>query len=241
MSKKVVIDIGHLGADSGAVANGHKEVDLNYNIANYTKEALNRCGIDVLMTDGSLADRCKSEREWGANCFVSIHNNAGGGDGTEVLYLSNSGKALAQSILDEIVNDGLNNSRGLKYRDNLYVLKNTKSPAALVECAFMDTSDIRAVDEVHERKAFGEAIAGGICKWLGVAYVAESAPAPTPTGNLVKITASVLNVRKGPGTNYAITTTVKMNEAYTIVDTSNGWGKLKSGAGWISLKYTKQI
>lgn len=57
----------------------------------------------------------------------------------------------------------------------------------------------------------------------------------------VKITASVLNVRKGAGTNHPITTTVKKNEVYTIVAEMNGWGMLKSGAGWISLKYTKKL
>ena len=54
----------------------------------------------------------------------------------------------------------------------------------------------------------------------------------------VKITASVLNVRDGAGTNYKINTTVKKDEVYTIVEENNGWGKLKSGAGWISLAYT---
>lgn len=58
---------------------------------------------------------------------------------------------------------------------------------------------------------------------------------------LVTVTASVLNVRKGPGINYGIATTVKRGEAYTIVEESNGWGKLKSGAGWISLSYTKRV
>lgn len=56
----------------------------------------------------------------------------------------------------------------------------------------------------------------------------------------VKITANVLNVRSGPGTNYKVTTSIKKNEVYTIVEEKNGWGKLKSGAGWISLKYTKK-
>ena len=58
----------------------------------------------------------------------------------------------------------------------------------------------------------------------------------------VKITADVLNVRKGVGTSYAVVTTVKKNEVYTIVEESNGWGLLKaykSGRnGWISLAYT---
>lgn len=61
----------------------------------------------------------------------------------------------------------------------------------------------------------------------------------------VKITANTLNVRKGPGTKYGITATVKKGEVYTIVsETANGntiWGKLKSGAGYISLAYTKKV
>ena len=56
---------------------------------------------------------------------------------------------------------------------------------------------------------------------------------------LVKVTASVLNVRAGAGTNYKINTTVKKNEIYTIVDQKSNWGKLKSGAGWICLDYTE--
>ena len=56
----------------------------------------------------------------------------------------------------------------------------------------------------------------------------------------VKVTAGILNVRAGAGMNFKINRTVKANEVYTIVDESNGWGKLKSGAGWISLAYTKK-
>lgn len=57
---------------------------------------------------------------------------------------------------------------------------------------------------------------------------------------LVKITTPVLNIRKGAGTKYKIVGTVKKGEVYTIVEESNGWGKLKSGAGWISLAYTSK-
>ncbi len=60
----------------------------------------------------------------------------------------------------------------------------------------------------------------------------------------VRITASVLNVRKGPGIGYKVTTQVKRGEVYTIVaEEMNGttkWGKLKSGAGYISLAYTQK-
>lgn len=61
------------------------------------------------------------------------------------------------------------------------------------------------------------------------------------TSYIVQITASTLNVRAGAGTNYKTVTQVKKNQKYTIVEEKNGFGKLKSGAGWISLKYTKKV
>jgi hypothetical protein len=69
-----------------------------------------------------------------------------------------------------------------------------------------------------------------------------AATTTTTTGSsyLVTVTAGVLNVRKGPGTGYAVATQVKKGEVYTIVETQGDWGKLKSGAGWICLTYTKK-
>ena len=62
---------------------------------------------------------------------------------------------------------------------------------------------------------------------------------------LVRVTADVLNVRIGAGTQHAIATTVKRNEVYNIVEervVGNAvWGKLVSGAGWICLTYTKKL
>lgn len=84
------------------------------------------------------------------------------------------------------------------------------------------------------RQAVNEAMKGGSSS-------GASSSSGTKTPYTVKVTASVLNVRKGAGTKYAVATTVKKGEIYTIVDESNGWGKLKSGAGWISLKYTEKI
>lgn len=78
-------------------------------------------------------------------------------------------------------------------------------------------------------------------------------PAQKPTNTstsgwyyLVRVTASVLNIRKGPGTNYGTNGAIKDKGVYTIVNESTGpgaskWGKLKSGAGWISLDYCKKL
>lgn len=62
----------------------------------------------------------------------------------------------------------------------------------------------------------------------------------------VKITTDSLKIRKGAGTNYACVGYIKDKGVYTIVAEQNGsgvskWGKLKSGAGWISLDYTKKL
>lgn len=62
----------------------------------------------------------------------------------------------------------------------------------------------------------------------------------------VRVTASVLNIRSGPGTNYKIVGKIQHKGTQTIIDESAGpganlWGKLKNGAGWISLDYTKKV
>lgn len=57
----------------------------------------------------------------------------------------------------------------------------------------------------------------------------------------VKVTASALNVRSGPGTNYKILKAIRDKGTYTIVEEKDGWGKLKSEIGWISLSYTQKI
>lgn len=57
--------------------------------------------------------------------------------------------------------------------------------------------------------------------------------------NQVKVTANVLNVRAGAGTNYAIKTTVKKGSVYEVTEEKDGWGKMSSG--WISLEYTEKV
>ncbi len=58
---------------------------------------------------------------------------------------------------------------------------------------------------------------------------------------IVRITCKTLNIRTGPGVGYTKVGQVKKGEAFTIVQESAGWGKLKSGAGWIYLGYTEKV
>lgn len=54
------------------------------------------------------------------------------------------------------------------------------------------------------------------------------------------VTATLLNVRKGPGTSYGLLTQVKKGTTCTVASEQNGWGELKGG-GWICLQYVKKL
>ena len=77
----------------------------------------------------------------------------------------------------------------------------------------------------------------------------EEAPSLTPTPVFapykVKITTSALNYRAGAGVSYKINGVVHEGDVFTIVEEkkvgTSTWGKLKSGAGWINLHYTKRV
>lgn len=64
---------------------------------------------------------------------------------------------------------------------------------------------------------------------------------------LVRVTAKDLRIRKGNGTNTAWTGKYVPPGVYTIVEvkagkgSNAGWGRLKSGAGWIALSYAKRV
>ena len=56
----------------------------------------------------------------------------------------------------------------------------------------------------------------------------------------IVVNTNILNVRKAPNTSSAIVTTIKKGWKYTIVEEEGEYGRLKSGAGWINLGYTKR-
>ncbi len=99
------------------------------------------CTCDVKKTQsGCLAyivSKCNAHK---VDLDISIHLNAGGGTGCEVLIHSNTSKAKdeAKRIAAKVSGAlGIKN-RGVKLRPELYVLRNTDAPALLVECAFVD-------------------------------------------------------------------------------------------------------
>ena len=189
---KVFLGVGHGGSDPGAVANGFKEKDLNLSIVLACKDELARHGVLVRMSrtkdeNDTLNEEIKECNAYSPDLAVDIHNNAGGGDGTEAFYHhgGGKGKTLAENILAEIVSIG-QNSRGAKTKKNSAgrdwygFIRETKCPAVIVECAFVDNAkDMQIIDTEAERKTMGIALAKGILKTLGIAWVAPVAAKPT--------------------------------------------------------------
>ena len=72
-----------------------------------------------------------------ADLFVSIHLNAGGGEGVECYTYKGEKTKVATNICKNIAALGYKN-RGVKDGSKFYVVKNTKAPAVLIECCFVD-------------------------------------------------------------------------------------------------------
>jgi N-acetylmuramoyl-L-alanine amidase CwlA len=85
------------------------------------------------------------------------------------------------------------------------------------------------------------------CDKAGKSYFVfdSSGKAIYPVSNFssyrVKVMTDALNIRSGPSTQYKINNCIRDYGVYTIVEENNGFGRLKSGAGWICLDYTVRI
>lgn len=64
---------------------------------------------------------------------------------------------------------------------------------------------------------------------------------PIDSAYRIKVMVEALNIRSGPGTQYKINGCIRDCGVYTIVETKNNWGKLKSGQGYICLDYCKTV
>ena len=259
---KVFLSAGHGGSDPGAVAFGLKEKDINLQTLLACKEVLENHGLQVICSrttdeNDPVGQEVKEANASGADLAVSFHANASGGDGFEAFINPKNANAskLAKLAEKQIKAIG-QNSRGIKSGMKLHFVKNTKATAVLFESFFVDNANDKQIgDTIPEQKAFGVAYAKAILEYYGIAYKGTAATAPKTeaqpakadasngsalNGWRVRVTADALNVRAGAGVQHKINTTIRKGEVYTIVAESGGWGCLKSGAGWISLKYTEK-
>ena len=176
MAKKIYINPGHSDKDPGAVGY-ERERTLNVKVSDYQKAYLLAhydCQVQMNPgTMGNLAEIAGDANRWGADLFVSNHFNAGGGDGWEGLVYSNSRVALGQ-IFERYVKEAGQNSRGVKLRPDLAVLRLTEMPALLNEGAFVDNkTDIADWNEDEELKRLGIAYAKAAAEFLKLEPVVE--------------------------------------------------------------------
>lgn len=269
MAKKVFIGVGHGGSDPGAVAFGREEADLNLSIALACRDELERHGVQVLMSrtkdeNDTLTEEIRECNAYGPDLAIDIHNNAGGGDGTEAFYYHGGGlsKTMATNVLAEIVKIG-QNSRGIKTKlnssgtDYFGFIRETYAPAVIVECAFVDNAtDIKIIDTEAERKTMGVAIAKGILTTLGIAWKAPTTTGKTAVLNSVNGTRwdnyLVLYVsRTSTGTNKWGTEVPLDAQGVALSDPVSGVGNMKlptngyvlsgigKGAEWIKANVRK--
>ena len=169
--KRLYWDAGHGGSDPGAVANGLKESNLAIKVVNYAYTYIDEnyeCKQYKDISDDSLNTICARANSWGADLFVSVHFNAGGGNGYEALVYDSSNKALGQ-MFEKYVKAVGQNSRGVKYRSDLAVLRLTNMKAILNEIAFIDNkADIKDWDENTELKKMGIALAKAAADYLNL-------------------------------------------------------------------------
>ncbi|MHB1651377.1 MAG: N-acetylmuramoyl-L-alanine amidase [Desulfitobacteriaceae bacterium] len=193
---KICIDPGHntSGADTGAQGNGLFEQDLTLDIARRFRTLLEFNGFDVVMTrDGdfvngphgdineSLKSRCDIANSSGADLFISIHINAGGGTGSEV-YCLPGGKAVhLAGIMAYYFAQQLSwPNRGVNSDHEFYVLVHTGMSAILTENGFIDNaSDAVKLADSNFRQTIARAHAKGTCEYFAMEFK-EPAPQTAP-------------------------------------------------------------
>ncbi|WP_097025558.1 N-acetylmuramoyl-L-alanine amidase [Clostridium peptidivorans] len=175
---KFAIDIGHnCSPDIGA--KGIKFEDaLTKEVGSKVIEKLKKLGHEVInvlpvrcnSVSDSLNRRVQVSNLNNVNLYVSIHFNAGGGQGSEVYFYpgSTTGERYSKSVLSELVKLGYKN-RGVKNGSSLYVVRNAKAPAILIEVSFVDSKDDMS-------KYNAEKIANAIVKGLTGKAPEESVP-----------------------------------------------------------------
>lgn len=159
---RIYIDPGHSHVDPGAVGYA-VERDLNEKVSYFQNRYLLEnyvCETRVdPVSNNSLKAVAEAANQWGADLFVSNHFNAGGGDGYEAL-VHNENRIPLGKVFEKYVLEAGQNSRGVKLRPDLAVLRLTDMPAILNEGAFVDNQkDIDDWNEDTELEKLGIAYA----------------------------------------------------------------------------------
>ena len=188
--RKVIIDPGHGGTDSGATGNNLLEKDYNLLISKYMYDRFKELGVPVAITRESDTTLSPTDRvntilnKFGNSSdviLISNHVNSGGGEGAEVIYALRNRDTLARRILENIGAAGQETRKYYQRRlpsdtskDYYFIHRNTGNLEPLiVEYGFIDnTKDVEFLKENYEELA--EAVISAVANYIGVPYKAPN-------------------------------------------------------------------
>ena len=184
--RKVIIDPGHGGTDSGATGNNLLAKDYNLLISKYMYDRFKELGIPVAITRDSDTTLSPTDRvntilnKFGNSSdviLISNHVNSGGGEGAEVIYALRNRDTLAKRILENIGATGQETRKYYQRRlpsdtskDYYFIHRNTGNLEPLiVEYGFIDSAkDVEFLKENY--KELAEAVISAVANYIGVPY-----------------------------------------------------------------------
>ena len=251
--------------DPGAVGCGYQEANLTRELRDLIKAAADRAGVPCdVAPDRNYYSYFKHGGQYDFtpyNYVLEVHFNASAtvdaaGDGKmkgSMVYIdkSETGHSVEDAILNNLYAIGSRQAwdgvvvtqRQESYKNGLMVQSKVRAQGvshAVLETCFITDQDDMDWYLVNKSK-IAQAIVAGIQQGFHLNYM------PTITPYMVKVDVAsipdhILNIREQPTIASPITGKITETMSVTIVDEASGtraskWGKLKSGAGWISLDY----
>ena len=246
----------HYDAHKLGLGSNHGDVDHWFpkhgkSMAAVRQDVANLMGI-VMPKDKEEIKLYRVRRSWEdaksqIGAYAILENAISAVDKTKGYFVFDSEGQIVYPVLPskEALDAALSN---LKIGDRILLKPEAKfsSGASIPEYIFKQTlyiRDLRNGGKIGFAMGSPKATVAGTVYATDVIKHEEDDIASTPDFEpyLVKIAASVLNVRAGASEKYRITTQLRKNQIYTIIGEKDGWGKLKSGAGWICLDYTRKL
>lgn len=264
---KICLDAGHYGKYNISPANkAYTEAEVMWKLHLLQKKYLEQYGFEVILTRSNqavdLGLTTRGRKAKGCALCISDHSNAVAKVVNEsvdypVAYVPLNGEG---DEIGKLLADCIAKTMGTKQSGRIATRKGSNGdyygvirgavavgvPGIILEHSFhTNTKATEWLLKDSNLDKLAKAEAAVIASYFGKKQQTSVTTTPAvkaETGAYrVKVTAFALNVRRGPGTGYNIVTVIKDKGVYTITEEKNGWGRLRSGAGWISLKYTKRV
>ena len=184
MSKRVYISPSDQTENRYAWGNTNEHVQCQ-KIAEAEAAALRRSGVEVKLAafGTTMAQRCAESDAWRADIHNCVHTNACNKQvmGTRLFCYVIPGKGYdaCKAVFNELAPLSPGTSENIQANSRLYEVRTPAAPTVYCECEFHDTVE-GAKWIVEHTTEIGEAIAKGLCKYLGVTYVPAKQEAPKP-------------------------------------------------------------